>query len=134
MPAFSGLFGAGWAINSSEYFEIPLPTLKSTEILREVAVSRAELEIQEKPSPWEGSLGLVPDHGQGGASVSRGAVMLRPPSADSELAGSQAGVAPPFAFGEHRTRASSLTSAAPLGQGQPPELWRGGVGGHQGDA
>lgn len=72
MPAFSGLFGAGWAINSSEYFEIPLPTLKSTEILREVAVSRAELEIQEKPSPWEGSLGLVPDHGQGGASVSRG--------------------------------------------------------------
>lgn len=47
MPAFNGLSGADWAINSSEYFEIPLPTLKSTEILREVAVSRAELEIQE---------------------------------------------------------------------------------------
>lgn len=47
MPAFNGLSGVDWAINSSEYFEIPLPTVKSTEILREVAVSRAELEIQE---------------------------------------------------------------------------------------
>lgn len=72
MPAFSGLFGAGWAINSSEYFEILLPTLKSAEILREVAVSRAEAETEEKPSPWEGSLELVPDHGHGGASVRRG--------------------------------------------------------------
>lgn len=40
MPAFSGLSGVGWAINSSEYFEIPLPTSKSTEILREVAGSK----------------------------------------------------------------------------------------------
>lgn len=47
MPAFNRLSGAGWAINSSEYFEIPLPTSKSTEILREVAVSRAQPERQE---------------------------------------------------------------------------------------
>lgn len=62
MPAFNGLSGTGWAINSSEYFEIPLPILKSTEILREVAVSRAEPEIQENPSAWEGGLELVPGH------------------------------------------------------------------------
>lgn len=47
MPAFNGQSGAGWAINNSEYFEIPLPTSESTEILREVAVSRAGPERRE---------------------------------------------------------------------------------------
>lgn len=60
MPAFSGLSGVGWAINSSEYFEIPLPTSKSTEILREVAVSRAESERQENSLTFEGGLELGP--------------------------------------------------------------------------
>lgn len=41
-------------------------------------------------------------------------------------------MAPPFAVGEHKARASSLTLAAPLGKGQPPELRRGGVGGPPG--
>lgn len=62
MPAFNGPFGAAWAIHSSEYFEIPLPTSKSTQILREVAISRAEPERKEE---------LGPGQGQGGASVSR---------------------------------------------------------------
>lgn len=51
MPAFNGGIGAGCAINSPEYFEIPFPTSKSMEILREVAVSRAEPERQENSLP-----------------------------------------------------------------------------------
>lgn len=70
MPAFNGPSGADWAINSSEYFEIPLPTLKSTEILREVAVSRAEPAIQGNAPACEGGLALVP--GQGGVPMRRG--------------------------------------------------------------
>lgn len=60
MPAFNGQSGAGWAINNSEYFEISLPTSESTEILREVAVSRAGPERQENSLTWEGGLELGP--------------------------------------------------------------------------
>lgn len=53
--------------------------------------------------------------------------MLSPRSADSELAIRLERPHPLLL--ENSARASSLTSAAPLGQGQPPELWMGGVGG-----
>lgn len=58
MPAFSGLSGAGWAINSSEYFEIP--TFKRwREILREVAVSRARSKNTPSMGKGLGDWGLV---------------------------------------------------------------------------
>lgn len=77
MPAFSGPSGAGWAINSCEYFEIP--TFKRwREILREVAVNRAR--SKSTPSMGKGfgdwGLGAVPSQEWGGVGRSRGAVMI----------------------------------------------------------
>lgn len=77
MPALSGLSGAGWAINSCEYFEIP--TFKRwREILREVAVNRARSKnTPSMEKGWEaGGLELVPSRGQGGVDRCRGGAVM----------------------------------------------------------